>query len=197
MTEKYTVVDLFCGLGGWAKGFLKHGFEVHGYDVVNFSKYYPGVFHQCDLRKYKECKFPDKVDVLVSSSPCEEFTKMILPWKWKFKKIDLQWGIELFNLQYEIKDYLKPKYYVFENVYGATKYVNIPYSFRLGSRYFWTNVPPFQVPMARDLYNKVNQYKHAGIDRPAWRAKIPLRISEAFALRIKNLLSNNNDVFMS
>ena len=188
MTE-YIVIDLFCGLGGWSAGFVKHGYEAHGYDIVDFSRHYPGTFHQCDLTKYKECEFPERVDVLVSSSPCTEFTKMILPWRLRFKKIDLQSALELFYLQFEIKDYLKPRYYVFENVYGATKYVNIPYSFKLGSRYFWTNVPPFQMPVAGDLYNKVSQYRHAGIDRSVWRAVIPQRISESFALRIKDLLS--------
>jgi len=191
MSEKYVVVDLFSGLGGWAKGFLKYNFEVHGYDIQDFSEYYPGIFHQCDLREYKKCDFPDRVDVIVSSSPCTEFTKMSMPWKWRFKKIDLEEGIRLFNLQFEIRDYLNPRFWVFENVRGAAMYVKIPYSFRIGSRYFWTNVEPFKIPLDKDVWgDKTPKYKKNGIDRPTLRSEIPIRISENFAFRIKNALDN-------
>ena len=28
-------VDLGCGLGGWARGFVDLGFIVHGYDIID------------------------------------------------------------------------------------------------------------------------------------------------------------------
>lgn len=31
--EQPEAVDLFCGLGGWAEGFLSEGFHVTGYDI--------------------------------------------------------------------------------------------------------------------------------------------------------------------
>ena len=35
-------IDLFCGLGGWAEGFLSEGWRIIGFD--NESKPYPGEF---------------------------------------------------------------------------------------------------------------------------------------------------------
>ena len=38
------ILDLYCGLGGWAKGFLERGHSVTGYDIIDFSERYPGKF---------------------------------------------------------------------------------------------------------------------------------------------------------
>ncbi|MCI0596984.1 MAG: hypothetical protein L0Z48_10665 [candidate division Zixibacteria bacterium] len=42
---KPLVIDLFCGIGGWAEGFLAEGYDVIGFDVVRRKrKKYPGLF---------------------------------------------------------------------------------------------------------------------------------------------------------
>ncbi len=40
VSDQPTVVDLFCGLGGWAEGFLAEGYRVIGFDITRHR--YPG-----------------------------------------------------------------------------------------------------------------------------------------------------------
>ena len=42
------ILDLYCGLGGWAVGFLEKGHNVTGYDIMDFSEKYPGKFVKAD-----------------------------------------------------------------------------------------------------------------------------------------------------
>ena len=69
-------VDLCCGNGGWAKGFLAEGWDVIGYDIDNRPNY-PGEFRQRDVRSF-ELKF--RPDLIVASPPCEEFSRHQMPW---------------------------------------------------------------------------------------------------------------------
>ena len=46
-------LDLCCGLGGWASGFLLEGWRVLGVDRLDFSARYPGEFLQADLRSWE------------------------------------------------------------------------------------------------------------------------------------------------
>ncbi len=64
------VLDLFCGLGGWVQSFPKD-WDITGYDIVDFSREYPGKFVQCDLLNFND--FPDNIDIVVSSPPCTDF----------------------------------------------------------------------------------------------------------------------------
>ncbi len=49
MKSKPLCLDLCCGLGGWAEGFISEGWQVVGVDISDFSKFYPGQFIQADL----------------------------------------------------------------------------------------------------------------------------------------------------
>lgn len=40
MSSPPLAIDLYCGLGGWAEGFLSEGFEVIGFDIE--YRPYPG-----------------------------------------------------------------------------------------------------------------------------------------------------------
>jgi site-specific DNA-cytosine methylase len=74
------ILDLYCGLGGWAIGFLEKGHDVMGYDIVDFSQQYPGKFVHADLLTFND--FPD-ADVIVASPPCTDFSKSSFPQTWK------------------------------------------------------------------------------------------------------------------
>lgn len=43
-------VDLFCGLGGWTKGFQAAGFYTIGVDITHFDGYPGDEFVQADIR---------------------------------------------------------------------------------------------------------------------------------------------------
>ena len=72
------VLDLCCGLGGWADGFLAAGYEVHGYDIIDVG-HYPGNLHVQDIRTLDPEVWAGQIDVLVASPPCQEFSANSMP----------------------------------------------------------------------------------------------------------------------
>ena len=47
---KPLAIDLFCGLGGWAEGFVAEGYRVIGFDInPRFASVYPGEFVLADV----------------------------------------------------------------------------------------------------------------------------------------------------
>lgn len=74
--------DLFCGLGGWSKGFLAEGYEAIGYDIERHEygdKKYPGELRLQDVLTVHGSEFRDAA-AIVASPPCQEFSYMALPW---------------------------------------------------------------------------------------------------------------------
>ncbi|MCX8169238.1 MAG: DNA cytosine methyltransferase [Candidatus Methanomethylicia archaeon] len=82
----YIVIDLFCGCGGFSKGFLDEGFNVVlGIDIdksalKSFSTNIPGAIPLCmDIREVRgedlmKIIKRDSIDVVIGSPPCESFT---------------------------------------------------------------------------------------------------------------------------
>ncbi len=175
------VIDLYCGLGGWAAGLVSNGFDVTGYDILNFSGYYPGRFIQADI--LKPIDFPD-ADAIVANPPCTEFSKASFPPSWKSVvryPPDIALAERLFNRVYEIVEQVQPEYFIIENVRGAQKYMGTA-KMHIGSRYFWGNFPEFGVQDSSGIYGK---YKLPPSKmRPAIRSKIPFSISHAFAMKL-------------
>src|SRR3972149_2733643 len=69
-------IDLFCGYGGWARGFLDVGYRVIGFDnEPKCAKRYPGEFvladaHNLDGQRFRGAR------VIVASPPCTEFSNV-------------------------------------------------------------------------------------------------------------------------
>jgi len=174
-------LDLYCGLGGWADGLMKSGIYVTGYDIVDFSDSYPGIFFRRDLLTLND--FPE-CDLIVASPPCTDFTKTDIPRSWQSVKRyppDIPLAIRLFIRVYEIVGLVRPKYFIIENVRGAQKFTGKA-RMHIGSRYFWGNFPLFDVEDRNDVYGKTEISPSAS--RPALRSKIPLSISLAFGRAI-------------
>lgn len=70
-------IDLFCGLGGWAEGFLAEGYDVIGFDIER--RPYPGQLVLQDVTTLHGSQFRNAA-VIVASPPCEEFTRHMMPW---------------------------------------------------------------------------------------------------------------------
>ena len=71
-------IDLYCGLGGWAEGFLAEGFDVIGFDIEQRS--YPGQLVLQDVATLSGAQFRD-VAAIVASPPCQEYSYRAMPWK--------------------------------------------------------------------------------------------------------------------
>ena len=69
---KPLAIDLFCGLGGWAEGFLAEGYDVIGFDIVR--RPYPGQLVLQDARTIDGYRMKHAA-VIVASPPCDDFSR--------------------------------------------------------------------------------------------------------------------------
>lgn len=76
-------IDLFCGLGGWAEGFLAEGYDVVGFDIERHdygTGGYPGQLVLQDVLTLHGSQFRNAA-VIVASPPCQFFSRMAMPFK--------------------------------------------------------------------------------------------------------------------
>jgi len=149
--------DLFCGLGGWTEGLLAEGWRVRGYDIeehVYGDERYPGEFVLRDILQMHGREVAD-VDLIVSSSPCQAYSYMAMPWtRAKAKAAAIRADLTgqalrdlnaLFDAQFRIQReaceaagrYIPM---VCENVRGAQPWVGRARG-NYGSYYLWGDVP--------------------------------------------------------
>ena len=80
---KPLAIDLFCGLGGWAEGFLAEGYDVIGFDIERHdygTGGYPGQLVLQDVLTLHGRQFKDAA-VIVASPPCQGYSYRAMPWK--------------------------------------------------------------------------------------------------------------------
>lgn len=197
------LVDLFCGRGGWSKGFLLHGWEVRGYDLQPQPDY-PGEFIQQDVLELAEGDLAH-ADFICCSSPCEQFSVHCMkhfhknpPWPFL--------GVQLFEHARTICDQ-SGKPYVMENVRCAQQFVGHAVQ-HCGPFYLWGNAVPAIFP--RELYRVLKGMTQRRINLPgakftewdkrvrnasaAWRsahvAEIPLEVASYVARAASNLVGS-------
>ena len=173
------VLDLFCGLGGWSKGFAELGYECTGVDIKNIG--YPYKFIQADILDWMPNEY---FDVIVASPPCTSFS-----WvnhKWNGKPMTGK-GLDLVFRTYEIISKMKPQYWIIENVRGLSKYIEPPmevirygHSVHRKEAYLWGNIGklgffPF------DSYKRTSRKTYK--DTNPVLAEIPIQLSRAVAER--------------
>lgn len=164
-SAKRLAIDLYCGLGGWAEGFLSEGWRVKGFDIEAHdygTGGYPGELILRDVRLIHGSEFADAA-VIVGSSPCQEFSYRAMPWK-RAKALPPPYlGIELFQAQFRIQReaceaagrYIPM---IVENVRGAQKWVGRA-RWHFGSYYLWGDVPAL---MPLTLAHKVSGFRFDG-----------------------------------
>jgi hypothetical protein len=184
--------DLFSGLGGWAEGLIAEGWRVIGVDIED-------MFAACGAEKpeHYELLVRDVLtihgaelkdaDLIVSSSPCTEYSYMAMPWT-RAKQIaaalrghgDFPEGYRgsrttedlnaLFNAQFRIQREAaaakgKPIPMVAENVKGAQPWVGrAKWSF--GSYFLWGDVPALMPIQKYHQRQKVRAGEQWNINRP-------------------------------
>ena len=75
-------IDLFCGLGGWADGFLAEGYDVIGFDIERHdygTGGYPGQLVLQDVLTLDGRQFKNAA-VIVASPPCQAYSYRGMPW---------------------------------------------------------------------------------------------------------------------
>ena len=133
-------IDLFCGLGGWAKGFIAEGYKVIGFDLE--VRPYPGELVIQNVRTLHGSQFK-KAAIIVASPPCQEYSYRAMPWK-RVKTLPSP-SNELFEACFRIQreactaaSHHIPL--IVENVRGAQKWIG-PARWHFGSYYLWGDVP--------------------------------------------------------
>lgn len=188
------VLDLFCGLGGWGKGFHAEEFDVLGIDVVNVGYPFPLILQ--DVKTLDGSRF-EGFDVIVGSPPCRDFTRMCdhavrsdgTVWRWKDPK-NPERGLGLVRAFLRVVNEAQPQIWLMENVSGLREHLDLKPRFqaklaRNMTRCFWGDFPDFTVPFdssrprAIDIQGKKRAWK---------RAEIPLCVSQAFATACKHYL---------
>ena len=119
--KKPKVIDLFAGVGGLSYGFMQAVFdvvlanEIDETIAMSYSKNHPQTkminkdITKLDIEEiFKEYK--DKIDVIVGGPPCQGFSQ-----KGKRKTIHDERNF-LFRYYFKVVDYIKPKYFLIENV---------------------------------------------------------------------------------
>lgn len=137
-------IDLYCGLGGWAEGFLAEGYRVIGFDIEAHdygTGGYPGELVLQDVTTLHGSQFKDAA-VIVASPPCQAYSYRAMPWK-KAKALpppDTTLFEACFRIQREASE-AAGRYIplVVENVRGAQPWVGRAKA-NFGSYYLWGDV---------------------------------------------------------
>jgi len=175
------VLDLFSGLGGFSQAFKDRGHTV--ITVDNEPKFKPDICK--DIIKLSKKDFNGyNFDIILASPPCTEFSKDNMPSSWN-KNRSVNPDTLLLQKTLKIIYWIKPRYWIVENVSGARPYF---YPFlgepvkKVGSRYLWGNFPIMDV---KSLYGKW-KLSPSG-DRPALRSLIPYDLSLAICKMCENI----------
>lgn len=116
----YKVIDLFSGVGGFSLGFQKAGFEIVLANEIDssiafsYTQNHPNVqMVNGDISQLDEeflSQYKGKVDIIVGGPPCQGFSQ-----KGSRKLLDDERNF-LFKEYYRVVKFLKPKYFLMENV---------------------------------------------------------------------------------
>jgi hypothetical protein len=217
--ERPLMVDLFCGLGGWAEGGLAEGYYVVGFDIerhVYGEHRYPGQLVIQDVLTLHGKQFKTAA-LIVASPPCQFFSYTAMPWK-KAKALAaevradparLEKELALFKACFRIQREAceaagRHIPLIVENVRGAIPWVGRS-RWNFGSFHLWGDVPAL-MPMVKhkpkfildDIRNgqrrQVDGIYEAGLKVPGFRFDGSGR---SFQTASVNGTKNGNDWFGS
>lgn len=132
--KNYKILDLFCGAGGFSKGFEMSGFEVHtGIDInkifiktheINFPKSSSLNINLSEADPKELNLKKGFFDVIIGSPPCQTFSSV---GQGKIKSLNKNIKNDLRNYLYfsyiKFIEFFAPKFFLLENVPGfKTKY---------------------------------------------------------------------------
>ena len=150
------MVDVCCGTRfGWTKGFIAHGWDCTGIDIVDVPDY-PGRFIRADIAHLIELP---EADFYCCSTPCEQFSVHGLRCFFPNPKWPLI-GFALFEHARRLLE-ATSKPYVMENVRAAQPFIGES-SLNCGPFYMWGNCIPALIPAELAYLRKGRRLKKGG-----------------------------------
>ena len=198
------ILELFCGLGGWSKGFhdIFPDAEFYGIDIKDFG--YPYNFIKADLNDWE----PDQdYDIVLASPPCTEFCEVKR--NTATSHYSERIGLSLIYRTFYLIEKLKPKFWVLENVWGLSEFIDKPKDIvryrkaKNGKKaYLWGNFPSLDFfdecivfrphwskgYHGRKGYPKKSKIESSTVQQRRERALIPLALSRQMAKRMREKL---------
>lgn len=171
---KPLALDLCCGRGGWAAGFIAEGWRVVGVDFdERFAPFYPGQFVCCDLLKWEMWRVMSPALVL-ASPPCEEYSRWSMPWT-RSKNPSVPDFRLWHRCEYIAKSLGVPL--VLENVRGAQQFHGRSLA-NCGPFHLWGNGVPALVPVftgkRKESYGSQERARRAEVSfhLSSWLARV-------------------------
>lgn len=178
-------IDLFCGYGGWARGFLDAGYRVIGFDnEPKCAKRYPGEFVLGDVRNLDGARFHG-AKVIVASPPCTEFSNVteiaVARGQRGPREPFGEMGMGLVHEASRIIYEAEPDWWCIENVVGAQRYLG-PLIVKNGAQRLWGYFPGFIASPTKKWWSHRRPSKWTGRkDYAQARAIIPYPLARALA----------------
>ena len=160
-----SLLDLFCGVGGWSKSFASRGWHCVGVDIESLG--YPYELVQCSVLDLS-ADFINSFDAITASPPCEEFARAWLPWL-RGDKVPAQWAVNL--LEWSVKLCDRPARIVECSNFSAR---HVPGATRFESYALWGDVPLLMPQLHRGKMAKSGM-------KPELRAEIPPALADWIA----------------
>ena len=191
------VLDLCSGLGGFSEAFRVNAYDVLRIENNPLLENVPDTKIMCifEFRDWVEDNIGDRnvdinVDIILFSPPCYEFSLAFnAPRATHLREnpnIPYEPDMSILYCGLDIIQMLKPKYWIVENVRGASPF----FSHHMGkprqindAYFFWGNFPSF-VP--DPFPSKAEKDQRRNPLRANIRAKIPMEISEALMAAIES-----------
>ena len=180
------ILELFCGMGGWSKGFkdIFPNAEFYGVDLVDCG--YPYNFIKADLQDWT----PDqKYDIVLASPPCSEFSQVKR--NTASNPYDERIGLDLVWKTLALISTIQPTYWILENVRGLKEFLPdvqevISYNRRKNGKAacLWGNFPTLGFFEEQTIYN--GEFHKNGWNKKnrAMRGLVPMALSKHVAQRI-------------
>ena len=182
------ILELFCGLGGWSKGFhdIFPDAEFYGVDIKNYG--YPYNFIKADLHDWVP---NEQYDIILASPPCAEFSEVKRNCAHFY---DERQGLDLVWRTFSILEQIKPAAWIIENVKGLSEFLpNVSEKIRYGKKarktaFLWSNkdiqLGFFDFDMS-DYNSKLWHGTDGVLTNHSSRGEIPLALSRQMAKKIK------------
>jgi hypothetical protein len=174
MSRPLSVLDLFAGTGSASRAMAVRGWRVYRVDLAPDA----AADEHVDLGDFQWAPPLEPWDLVWASPPCTAFSTA------NQRTRNVEAGLELVRASLRIIQLVKPRWWVIENVHGATRAIGSligPPVQQHGSVYLWGVFPPFEAVVPRD------KTKKSGRQRARRRAAIPWPISDGLARACEQL----------